>query len=573
MTIHPRTKRVWVTEMGRDLLGDDLPPDEINIIDEGGNYGWPFCYGKNVHDGDFDPKVTHFCREPATVPSSIDIPAHSAPLGLAFFPDEGWPKEFRNDLLVAYHGSWNRSVPTGYKIVRYRLDSEGRFQGVDDFISGWLASDGRSLGRPVDIMIRPEGTIFVSDDKARRTLSTGSQKQEEQGGPIKTEKNVIIIGAGASGLLCAVECGKRGRSVLVIDHRDQSGSKIRISGGGRSNFTNLNASADHYLSQNPHFCKSALARFTPRDILALVEKHHIAWYEKEAGQIFCVKSSRDIISMLEKECEKASVETRLNCRITDIGKDKTFTVHTSEGIFTSESLVIATGGLSYPKIGASGFGHEVARQFGLRTTQVRPALVPFVFSGRDQQVFQGLAGVSLDAALSCGAKKFRGSVLFTHRGLSGPAALQASLYWISGAPLIIDLLPATDILEVFTARRRSKMEMRNLLAEFLPKRFAQTWCDFMLVSKPVNETSDKELKAIADGLHRWEVFPKGTEGYNTAEVTAGGVDTDELSSKTMEAKKAPGLYFIGEVVDVTGELGGYNLHWAWASGFAAGQYA
>jgi predicted Rossmann fold flavoprotein len=373
--------------------------------------------------------------------------------------------------------------------------------------------------------------------------------------------------------MCAVECGKRGRSVLILDHAERTGSKIRISGGGRSNFTNLNTSAEHYLSQNPHFCKSALARFGPRDILSLAGKHGIAWYEKEAGQIFCVRSSRDIIAMLERECGEAGVEMRLKCRVTEIAKDGAFTVHTSGGVFTSDSLVIATGGLSYPAIGASGFGHEVARRFGLRVTQVRPALVPFVFSGREQKVFQGLAGVSLDAALSCGSKRFRGSVLFTHRGLSGPAALQASLYRVPGAPLIIDLLPDIDLLEVFKSRRASRMELHNLLSGYLPKRLALTWCGYQIISKPVNQTSDRELKEIAAGLHAWEVLPKGTEGYDTAEVTAGGVDTGDLSSKTMEAKKAPGLYFIGEVVDVTGELGGYNLHWAWASGYAAGQFA
>ena len=373
--------------------------------------------------------------------------------------------------------------------------------------------------------------------------------------------------------MCAAECGRRGRSVLIIDHGERIGSKISISGGGRSNFTNLNASAEHYLSQNPHFCKSALARFSPRDILSLVGKHGIVWYEKEAGQIFCVKSSRDIIAMLERECGKAGVEMLLKCRVTEIEKDESFTVHTSGGVFTSDSLVIATGGLSYPAIGASGFGHKVARRFGLRVTQVRPALVPFVFSGREQKVFQGLAGISLDAALSCEAKRFRGSVLFTHRGLSGPAVLQASLYRASGAPIIIDLLPGIDLLEVFKSRRASRMEMHNLLSEYLPKRLALAWCEHNLISRPVNQTSDKELREIAAGLHAWEVLPKGTEGYDTAEVTAGGVDTKELSSKTMEAKKAPGLYFVGEVVDVTGELGGYNLHWAWASGFAAGQFA
>jgi len=388
-----------------------------------------------------------------------------------------------------------------------------------------------------------------------------------------TKKDVIIIGAGASGLLCAVECGRRGRSVLVLDHGERTGSKIRISGGGRSNFTNLNVTADHYFSRNPHFCKSALARFTPRSMLSLVEKHRIAYYEKEAGQIFCVRSSRDIISMLERECEKAGVGMRLTCSVADIRKAKNFTVMTNQGAFHSDSLVIATGGLSYPNIGASGFGYDMARQFGLKVTQLRPALVPFVFSGRDQKVFQELAGISLDATVSSGLKRFRGSILFTHLGLSGPAALQASLTWKPGESLKIDLLPETDILGVFFSRRQCKMEMRNLLAEYFPKRFAQVWCGTMMNSKPLNQTSDKELNQIANALHAWEIIPKGTEGYGIAEVTAGGVDTDELSSKTMEAKNVSGLYFIGEVIDVTGELGGYNLHWAWASGYAAGQYA
>ncbi len=388
-----------------------------------------------------------------------------------------------------------------------------------------------------------------------------------------TKKDVIIIGAGASGLLCAVECGKRGRSVLVLDHAERTGSKVRISGGGRSNFTNLNVTADHYLSRNPHFCKSALARFTPRTVLSLVEKYRIAYYEKEAGQIFCVRSSRDIINMLERECEKAGVEIRLRCSVADVRKAKNFTVMTNQGAYHSDSLVIATGGLSYPNIGASGFGYDIARQFGLKVTQLRPALVPFVFSGRGQKVFQRLAGISLDATVSSGLKRFRGSILFTHLGLSGPAALQTSLTWKPGASLKIDLLPDTDILGMFFSRRQSKMEIRNLLAGYFPKRFAEVWCDTMMNAKPLNQTSDKELNQIANALHSWEIIPKGTEGYGTAEVTAGGVDTDELSSKTMEAKNVSGLYFIGEVIDVTGELGGYNLHWAWASGYAAGQYA
>jgi len=397
------------------------------------------------------------------------------------------------------------------------------------------------------------------------------------GGPVRVSINnkwdVIIIGAGAAGLLCAVECGKRGRSVLVLDHTERIGSKIRVSGGGRSNFTNLNVTPDHYLSQNRHFCKSALARFTPRHILSLAEKHGVTYYEKEAGQIFCVKSSRGIIALLERECEQAGVETRLKCRVTDIGKTKDFMITTDQGPLHADSLVIATGGLSYPGLGASGFGHETARQFGLSVTALRPALVPFVFHARDRRVFQDLAGISHDATVSCGPRRFRGNILFTHRGLSGPAALQASLYWSPEEPLKIDLFPETDILDIFLSRRQSKMEMRSLLAGYFPKRFAQAWCDHTISSKPINQYSDKELKEIACGMRAWEIIPQGTEGYKTAEVTAGGVDTDELSSKTMESRKTPGLYFIGEVMDVTGQLGGYNLHWAWASGYAAGQYA
>lgn len=373
--------------------------------------------------------------------------------------------------------------------------------------------------------------------------------------------------------MCAIECGKRGRSVLVLDHADRTGSKIRISGGGRSNFTNLHASAYCYLSANAHFPKSALARFTPRDILSLVEKHHIAYYEKEEGQMFCVKSARDIIALLEQECAGVSVELGLSCQVMDITHANEFTLTTSAGTFTSDALVIATGGLSYSKLKASGFGLEVARKFGIKVTQIRPALTPFLFPAEDQKVFQGLAGISLPVTVTCGKKRFRGNILFTHRGLSGPAALQASLYWKPGEALKIDLLPDTDIFEEFLSRRQGAVELYNLLSGHFPRRFAETWCGHWVRSKPLNQCSDKELKEIADGLHGWEVLPKGTEGYDIAEVTAGGVSTDELSSKTMEAKKVPGLYFIGEVVDVTGELGGYNLHWAWASGFAAGQFA
>lgn len=388
-----------------------------------------------------------------------------------------------------------------------------------------------------------------------------------------TRKDIIIIGAGASGLFCAAECGRRGRSVLVLDHAGRPASKVLISGGGRCNFTNRDAAPGRYLSRNPRFCTSALARFSPRDVLALLERHRIAYYEKEEGQLFCRRSSRDIALLLAEECRQAGVEQLLGCRVAGVGKEDLFTVATERGTFRSASLVIATGGLSYANLGASGLGHAVARQFGLAVVPTRPALVPFVFSRRDRSVFGELAGISLDAAVSCGVQRFRGGILFTHSGLSGPAALQASLYWTPGMPLLIDLLPGTDILSAIAVKRRSRMELRTLLGAHLPKRLVDAWCRGMTVSKPLDQTSDRELREAAEQLHAWQVLPAGTEGYATAEVTAGGVDTNELSSKTMESKKVPGLYFIGEVVDVTGQLGGFNLHWAWASGFAAGQYA
>lgn len=386
------------------------------------------------------------------------------------------------------------------------------------------------------------------------------------------KKDVIIIGAGGSGLMCAIEAGRRGRSVLVLDHAEKIGKKIRISGGGRCNFTNIDIRSDYYISNNPHFCKSALARFTPNDFIGLIEKHGIRYYEKEEGQLFCKESSGEIISMLQEECSKAGVEIRLHCKIEDVEKDDIFTLRTTHGDFESDSLVVATGGISYPQIGASDIGYRIARQFGVRVTSVRPALVPFTFSPEDRKLAAELSGVSFPAAVSCGSKVFRGDVLFTHKGLSGPAILQISSYWNPGDVININLLPDTDAYELFMARRQGRMEMHNLLSEFLPRRFAHKWCEMYIQSKPLNQYSDKELKVIAQQIHNWTVRPAGTEGYKTAEVTLGGIDTDELSSKTMEAKKASGLYFIGEVVDVTGQLGGYNLHWAWASGFAAGQY-
>ncbi|MDH4161127.1 MAG: NAD(P)/FAD-dependent oxidoreductase [Nitrospirota bacterium] len=387
------------------------------------------------------------------------------------------------------------------------------------------------------------------------------------------KSDVIIIGAGAAGMFCAALCAGRGRSVLVLDHASRTGSKVRISGGGRCNFTNLNAAAEHYRSRNPNFCKSALARFTPRDMLSLVALHHIAYYEKEAGQMFCRDSAKDIIAMLERECTSAGVVINLDCPVHRIVQEGGFTVTTGKGAFQSRSLVIATGGLSYENLGASSFGHEIARQFGLELVPPRPALVPLLFPGPAQKRFRECAGISLDASVACGGKTYRGNILFTHKGLSGPAVLQASLYWEPNAPVNINLLPDRDIYERFQDKRQSRMAVGNFLGQLLPKRFVQTWLDPSFAAWPITECSNKDLRELADRLHNWKIIPAGTEGYRIAEVTAGGVHTDELSSKTMEAKKVPGLYFIGEVMDVTGELGGYNLHWAWASAHAAGEYA
>jgi hypothetical protein len=385
--------------------------------------------------------------------------------------------------------------------------------------------------------------------------------------------DVIIIGAGASGLMCAAACGRRGRSVLVLDHSEQVGAKILVSGGGRCNFTNHHVAAEHYLSSNPSFCRSALARFTPRDFLALVEQHNIRYYEKEAGQLFCQASSRAILTMLLKECDKAGAQILTKHRVTKIEKTGLFDLTTDHGSFTSQSLVIATGGLSYANLGATDGGHRIAKQFGLKIIPPKPGLVPLTLPAEAQRSIRDLAGISLDTVVSCSGKSYRGNILFTHRGLSGPAILQASSFWKPGERIVIDLLPEIDIHAVLQEKKGGKMEMQNLLAAYFPKRFAMVWCELHRFSKPLNQYLEKDLRMIADMLHAWELAPAGTEGYRVAEVTVGGVDTAELSSKTMEAKKAPGLFFIGEVLDVTGELGGYNLHWAWASGNATGAFA
>lgn len=377
--------------------------------------------------------------------------------------------------------------------------------------------------------------------------------------------DVIIIGGGAAGLFCAIEAGKRGRRTLLIEHNSQIGRKILISGGGRCNFTNKEVSANNFISQNPHFCKSALARYTPQDFIELVKKHKIQFYEKKLGQLFCRESSRNIVEMLLMECEKVKVEIKVNCSVKNVSKNEKFSVETNQGIFESESLVIATGGLSFPKIGATDFGYKIARQFGLKIVETRPSLVPLVFANQN---FSKLAGVSIDSIVKSGKREFRENILFTHRGLSGPAILQISNYWQKEKPISIDLLPNENALQILENNQTSKQNLDNFLSKFLPNRFAES---FIGNSKPINQISKKDISKIAESLNNWQVLFNETEGYHKAEVTLGGVSTDELSSQTMESKKVKGLFFIGEVMDVTGWLGGYNFQWAWSSGFACGQ--
>ena len=382
--------------------------------------------------------------------------------------------------------------------------------------------------------------------------------------------DVIIIGAGAAGLFCAIESGRRGQTVLVLEHNAQIGRKILISGGGRCNFTNKNVKAENFISQNPHFCKSALARYTPQDFIELVKKHRIEFYEKKLGQLFCRESSRQIVEMLLTECQKAKVEIRTNCSVKSISKTENFKVETDQGVFECESLVVATGGLSFPKIGAGGFGYKVARQFGLKIVETRPALVPLVFA-KNSQNYKKLAGVSVDANVSCGKHSFRENILFTHHGLSGPAVLQISNYYQSEKAVSIDLLPERDALEILQNNFENRHLLDNFLSQFLPNRFAEVFTELEFANKPIAQLNKTEIQQAAEKLNGWQVFFNETEGFDKAEVTLGGVSTDELSSQTMESKRVKSLYFIGEVVDVTGWLGGYNFQWAWSSGFAAGQ--
>jgi predicted Rossmann fold flavoprotein len=390
---------------------------------------------------------------------------------------------------------------------------------------------------------------------------------------VSTQYDVIIIGAGAAGLFCAIEAGKRGRKVLVLEHSDRVGKKIAISGGGRCNFTNLGASPDNFVSANPHFCKSALARYSPADFIRLVEKHNIAYYEKKLGQLFCRESSQQIIDMLLRECADAGVEIRCGCEVRQLSKSDAFTLDTNQGALVASSVVVATGGLSIAPLGATDFGYRIARQFGLQIEPVRPALVPFTLTAAVQKELAPLSGISVNALVRATDKEFRENILITHRGLSGPAILQASLYWQRDSPILIDLLPNENVDNFLKGRQGSDVELANLLAEHLPRRFAQAWCKLYFPSRPLKQFKAAELESIADQIHALEIRPTGTEGFRKAEVTAGGVATTELSSKTMEARQVRGLYFIGEVVDVTGQLGGYNFQWAWASGYAAGQNA
>jgi predicted Rossmann fold flavoprotein len=386
--------------------------------------------------------------------------------------------------------------------------------------------------------------------------------------------DAIILGAGAAGLMCALRAGQRGRRVLLLDHADQAGKKILISGGGRCNFTNLHVAPDRFLSRNPHFCRSALARYTQHDFVAMVQRHRIPYHEKTLGQLFCDGSAREILSMLLAECGAAGVDLRLSHHVSDVshGPDG-FCVETSGGSFAAPALVLATGGLSIPKMGATGLAHDVAIRFGLPLTRTRPALVPLTFAGEALALMQPLSGVALECVASIGRRAFREAMLFTHRGLSGPAILQISSYWQEGQELALDLLPEADAAAALLARKRArpKAEARTVLSEFLPQRLAQALSEAELPPRPMAEQPDRALHALAVRLKSWRLVPSGTEGYAKAEVTLGGIDTGALSSRDMSAREVPGLFAIGEAVDVTGWLGGYNFQWAWSSGWVAGE--
>jgi predicted Rossmann fold flavoprotein len=381
--------------------------------------------------------------------------------------------------------------------------------------------------------------------------------------------DALILGGGAAGLFCAIEAGKRGRRVAVLERADRIGKKILISGGGRCNFTNIHCQPENFISANPHFAKSALARYTPADFIALVEKHHIPYHEKTLGQLFCDRAARDITDMLEAECRAAGVKIFRDCEIREVRKTAQFITRTNGDEFTAPALVVATGGLSIPKMGATAFGYDLARQFGVKIRATKPGLVPLVLSAADRKHYCDLAGVAAEVAARAESRTFLEAMLITHRGLSGPAILQVSSYWREGQPIRIDLAPDQDVTAPLRvgAKTRNLAALGSVLQRILPNRLAARWLDFHIPSG----WSDSALAAVERVIHSWKITPAGTEGYEKAEVTVGGVDTDELSSKTMESRNVPGLYFIGEVVDVTGHLGGYNFQWAWSSGAAAGR--
>ena len=380
--------------------------------------------------------------------------------------------------------------------------------------------------------------------------------------------DALILGGGAAGLMCAIEAGKRGRRVVVLEHADRLGKKILISGGGRCNFTNLHCQPENFLSSNPHFAKSALARYTPADFIALVEKYGIPCHEKTLGQLFCDRSARDVLGMLESECRDAHVTIFLNAKVEHIERTNDFIAHAPNAEFKAPVLVVATGGLSIPKIGATSFGYDLARQFGIAIRDPRPALVPLLLSPEDSAHYCDLAGVSTEVIASCSGQWFREKMLITHRGLSGPAILQISSYWKNPQPILLDLAPNLEITSPFRDPKtpRTLPTLRAELRKFLPHRLADRWLEL----HPPTSWTNQALADFENQLHAWTISPAGTEGYDKAEVTAGGIDTNELSAKTMESRKVPGLFFIGEVVDVTGHLGGFNFQWAWSSGAAAG---
>ena len=387
--------------------------------------------------------------------------------------------------------------------------------------------------------------------------------------------DVIIIGAGAAGLMCSFEAGKRGKKVCLLEHSSKIAEKIRISGGGRCNFTNLFSTDSNFISDNKHFCKSAFAKYTQNDFIDLVKKHNIQFFEKKLGQLFCIKSAKDIIDMLVSECISQKVEIFIDTKIKNLSKDEnSYIVKTDKGSISSPSIVIATGGLSIPKIGATDFGYQIAKQFNLKVTELTPALVPLVFEKDILDFCKSLAGTSVNASIKINKTVFKEGLIFTHRGLSGPSILQISSYWVKDSPIKINLLPDQDIEVILKNRRIStpKQIVSKILSDYLPNKLSLAICDQLKVNKQIGDTSNQILKKVSNFVNNWTVVPSGTEGYKTAEVTLGGIDTKEISSSTMECKKHPGLYFVGEVLDVTGHLGGHNFQWAWSSGFLAGQY-